>query len=261
MNIFSTEIEPNADDARSRASTPDLLESRGIHVPLINPETILDVFAQQTNDPLARNNEEDPGLELASTIFDIPIHTTFPSSLLPSVVNAEQQKSKTKTKSKSKSKTQKKQKSKKQENTQDENENTDSPVEEYTWQDTKVFSEQQRKHSKNNIPNEKIRLGRSAYHALETRGCFGLIDTGYTDPHGFRQIIVHVPRMAKDYTLELSPGESIHIHSLLFKNLHGVIQVAYVTPHQYVRPGNIPKACCIGVLQSQWDPFVNDQPH
>lgn len=112
-------------------------------------------------------------------------------------------------------------------------------------------------YQKNIVIKRQPRLGRNAYHAIETHGCFGIVDSGFTDAHGYQVLVIHVPRTSRGYVLDFAPGEIIHINSCIFPNLHGVIEVGYVTPYKYIRPGNSINTCCIGVPKHQWEMFVD----
>lgn len=101
------------------------------------------------------------------------------------------------------------------------------------------------------------RLGRSLYHALEIHGNYGLIDTGIMDDQGYRVLTVHVPKTSRGYFLDLCPGEIIHVNSVMFPNVTGRLQIGYVTPYKYIRPGNAITHCTIGVPPSQWTKFVD----
>lgn len=98
----------------------------------------------------------------------------------------------------------------------------------------------------------KKRVARSQYHAIETHGCFGLLDTGFVDPYGFVVVTVHVPRYVRGYVLNLAEGDEIHANNCFDATRSAVLHVGYVTPREYVAPGRKVTMCNIGIPAHEW---------
>ena len=99
-------------------------------------------------------------------------------------------------------------------------------------------------------------LGRSQYHAVETHGYYGFIDTGLVDDHGYRQLQVHLPRNSSGLLSDLEPGLSLSINSCFDTKIRTSISVGYIAPLKYVRPGNKCTSCLMGVPDEDWNNFM-----
>lgn len=102
---------------------------------------------------------------------------------------------------------------------------------------------------------QKKRLGRSAYDAMETHGHFGMVDGGETSAAGIRRVVVHVPKRSRGYVLDIQQGDVIFANSARGRPIGGRLEVAYVSRHRYVPPGHAVSTCVVGVPEEQWRRF------
>ena len=99
---------------------------------------------------------------------------------------------------------------------------------------------------------------RAQYDAMETHGCFGLVDTHETTA-GYRGLIAHLPKNSRTYTLDMRVGDTLQCNAVVRGSaVGGSLTVGFVTPHRYYRPGMRVTTCVIGVPEEEWTPF--EQP-
>jgi hypothetical protein len=105
----------------------------------------------------------------------------------------------------------------------------------------------------NNV-KRTLALRKTNYAALDADGTFGVIDTGESQD-GWRVVIIHhLPRSALSRTPRnyIREGEVIQLKSVRKSFLYAHIDVGFITPHRYYRPGNQISCYRIGVRESQW---------
>lgn len=97
---------------------------------------------------------------------------------------------------------------------------------------------------------------RSPFHAMETRGFFGIIDSGYIDPQGYRLLELKIPKHSHRKIIDLKAGDVFQCYSCLFPHITTNLQVSYVTPYKYYPPGKCVTCIYAGVPNDQWTKFV-----